>query len=457
MSPDANDAGALASGALRHGLDRLAGMLRKLASPGWAMLEYGWYPLLLFIATPYFLQVLGTERYGHWMMLTAAVGFGSVLYAGTGAATVKEVSAGIGRGDGNHARRTVGSSLAIALIGGSALAILVLGAFWFAGDLLFEKMGDRSLLRLTGMAAAMLLWIEQLDNVFSSAIKGAEQFGRAARVEMASKTGQVLAAALAITILPALWALYAALVVVALARLYAKLRIARTMLGLGRIWPSLSDAGDILHFAKWGWLQGVGSLLFGVADRLLVGALLGASSLAYYSIASQLALQVHAVAAAGLSVIFPKISRKLERDADFSVWRVARVVMAANLAFSSVLALGLLWFGRDILVLWLGPETAAACTDLLHYLVAAYWILALNVVPYYVLLGAGRVRVVGIVSSLSGLLGVASMYLAVASGGLDAAPIGRAIYALLTTALFLAAMRSLHSKGHRVSRGTLAP
>lgn len=432
-------------------------MLRKLASPGWAMLEYGWYPLLLFIATPYFLQVLGTERYGHWMMLTAAVGFGSVLYAGTGAATVKEISAGIGRGDGGHARRTVGSSLAVALIGGSALAILVLGVFCFAGGLLFEKMGDRSLLRLTGVAAAMLLWIEQLDNVFSSAIKGAEQFGRAARVEMASKTAQVLAAALAITILPALWALYAALVVVALARLYAKLRIARAMLALDRIRPSLADTQDILHFAKWGWLQGVGSMLFGVADRLLVGALLGASSLAFYSIASQLALQVHAMAAAGLSVIFPKISRRLERDADFSIWRMARMVMAANFAFSSALALGLLWLGRDILVLWLGPETAAACTDLLHYLVAAYWILALNVVPYYVLLGSGRIRAVGIITSLSGVVAVAAMYFAVIGGGLDAAPIGRGVYALLTTALLLAAMRGLHPKVHRAKPGTLAP
>ena len=48
-----------------------------------------------------------------------------------------------------------------------------------------------------------------------------------------------------------------------------------------------------------------------MASRMLVGSLLGASSLTYYSIAAQLAMQVHAASAAGLSVIFPKISRKL--------------------------------------------------------------------------------------------------------------------------------------------------
>jgi hypothetical protein len=46
-------------------------MLNKLVSPAWTMLEYSWYSLLLFIVTPWFLHQLGTERYGHWMLLMA--------------------------------------------------------------------------------------------------------------------------------------------------------------------------------------------------------------------------------------------------------------------------------------------------------------------------------------------------------------------------------------------------
>lgn len=410
-------------------------MLRKFASPAWAMLEYGWYPLLLFIATPWFLYRLGTEQYGHWMLLTAAVGFGGVLNAGTGAATIKAVSVGIGRAASDDTQRTVRASLAIAMIGGGALALVVFSVFWFAGDILLSRMGDSALVRLTGMAAAVLLWLEQLDNVFSSAMKGAERFGRIATVEVMSKSVQVLAAALVLLLWPDLSALYISLLAVAVLRLLAKAIVAKRLLGLVDFRPSLAGTAEILHFAKWGWLQGVGGLLFGVADRMVVGSLLGAASLAYYSIASQLAMQVHAVTAAGLSVIFPKVSRKLEVGGQFSLWRVAKLTAAGNLILSSSLALVLILFGPMILRAWIGIDSAGPTAEILPWLVVAYSVLALNVVPYYILLGMGRIRFVGLTVLAAGAIAVIAMYIAIAALGLPGAPAGRGVYAILSLAL----------------------
>lgn len=410
-------------------------MLRKLASPAWAMLEYGWYPLLLFIATPWFLHRLGTEQYGHWMLLTATVGFGGVLNTGTGAATIKAVSAGIGRAAGGDVERTIRASLAIAMLGGSAMALLVFSVFWFAGGTLLARMGDPSLIQLTGVAAALLLGLEQLDNVFSSAMKGAEQFGQAARIEITAKTTQILAGALVMLWWPELWALYAALLVIALLRLLAKMAIAMQLFELSSLRPSLAGTAEILHFAKWGWLQGAGGVLFSVADRMLVGSLLGAASLAYYSIASQLAMQIHAVAAAGVSVIFPKVSRKLEAGSQFSLWRVTKLTMAGNLLLSSSIAFVLVLFGPMILRLWLGAGTADPTIQILPWLVLAYWVLALNVVPYYLLLGMGCIRFVGLTVLASGVAAVISMYFAISGLGLIGAPAGRAVYAILSLAL----------------------
>jgi O-antigen/teichoic acid export membrane protein len=399
------------------------------------MLEYGWYPLLLFIATPWFLHRLGTAQYGIWMLLTATVGFGGVLNTGTGAATIKAVSAGIGRATNSDIERAVRTSLAIALLGGGALALVVFCVFWFGGDVLLGRMGNPALIQLTGVAAALLIWVEQLDNVFSSAMKGAEQFGQAARVEIASKTTQILAAALVLMPWPGLWALYSALLVVALLRLLAKTIIARQLLGLTDLRPSLAGTGEILHFAKWGWLQGLGGVLFGVADRMLVGSMLGATSLAYYSIASQLAMQVHSITAAGLSVIFPKVSRKLEDGGLFSLWRVTKLTMAGNLLLSSFLALTLVLLGPMLIRIWIGPDSAGPTMHILPWLVAAYWVLALNVVPYYILLGMGRIRFVGLTVLASGAIAVIAMYMTISRVGLIGAPVGRGIYAVLSLAL----------------------
>ncbi len=424
-------------------------MLKRLASPLWAVLEYGWYPLLVFIATPYLLHTLGPEKYGHWMLLTATVGFGAVLNVGTGAATIKYVSAGRGRTDGGDIERTVSSSLAIALVGGGLLAALIFVVFWFAGGIFFEKMGDQSLVRLTGVAAALLVWIEQIDNVFASALKGAEQFGRAARIEMVSKTAQIFAAVLAVAVWGSMTALYAALVLVAIARLIAKSWMARQSLALSSLRPAFANVGEILHFAKWGWLQGVGGLLFGVADRLLVGSFLGATSLAHYSVASQLAQQIHALSAAGLSVLFPKVSRKLEGDASFSLLRITKLTMAGNLLASSVLALGLLIFGRKILSLWLGQAEAEASAEILWYLTIAYWILAANIVPHFILLGLGRMRFIAVSNFAAGITLLIVVYVLLPFHGLTGIGLARIAYGIVSLINFVPLFWHLRAENYR--------
>lgn len=418
-------------------------MLKHLRNPLWAMLEYGWYPMLLFIATPWFLHKLGTQQYGHWMLLSATVNFGGILNSGTGAATIKSVSANIGRSADSLVEQTVKRSLAIAILGGGGLAFLVFLIFWFAGPLFLERMGIPSLVRMTGAVAAILLWIEQIDNVFSSSLKGAEHFGLAARIEIASKTAQILAASIALVVYPNLYGLYSALFVVSLLRLIAKTLFAKKQLKLINLTPTFSGSSELLHFAKWGWLQGVGGTLFSVADRMLVGSLLGASSLTYYSIASQLTMQIHAASAAGLSVIFPKVSRKLESQGDFSLGRLAVLTMVANLAMSTVLATGLIIAGPFLLRAWIGESSAAHVDTILPWLTIAYWLLAINVVPYYLLLGMGRMRFVGITVLFAGLFSVTCMYYSSTQFGLIGTPAGRCAYAIVSLALLVPLMQHL--------------
>jgi O-antigen/teichoic acid export membrane protein len=409
-------------------------MLKRLVSPVWAVLEYGWYPLVLFTTTPWFLDRLGAEQYGYWMLLTATVGFGGALNAGTGTATIKAVSAGIGRGEDTEAR--VRASLGIAMLGGGALSLLVLAVYWFGGGNLLGQIGsNESLLRLTAVAAAILLWLEQVDNVASSAMKGAECFGHAARVEIVGKTVQISLAMLATWYSPTPGALYLALIVGAVLRLAAKLKTARYLLSIRRLMPSLHGAKDILHFARWGWLQGIGGVLFGVADRLVVGSMLGATSLAYYAIASQLAMQVHAISAAGLSVIFPLVSRKLEGREHVRMWPLARLTIFGNLVLSTVLATALLLLAPLILEPWVGAEAAAVVRRLLPWLAGAYWLLALNVAPFYILLGMGRIRFAGISVLAAGAIGTIALWPAISHFGLIGAPAGRGAYAAVSLVL----------------------
>ena len=371
------------------------------------------------------------------MLLTATLGFGTVLNTGTGAATIKQISASSGHTAKENIGKVMGASLAIGLVGGGLLAALILLIFGVAGQTLFAKMGDPTLVLLTGCIAALLTWIEQIDNVFSSALKGAEKFGYAARIEMASKTVQIFASVVAVSLWNELDALYVALVFVAIVRLWAKAWIVRKLLGLSSMRPRFANLSSVLHYAKWGWLQGVGGLFFGVADRMLVGGLLGSASLAHYSIATQLAMQIHALSAAGFSVIFPKVSRKLEGDANFSLREITMLTTAGNVLASTILALGLLVFGEQILIFWLGVNEAEACREVLWYLTIAYWLLALNVTPHFILLAVSRQRFVALSNTFAGIFSLALMYILIRQEGMVGVGLARIAYGIIILVNYL--------------------
>ena len=82
----------------------------------WGMAEYFAYPLMMFIATPFFLAQLGAQQYGQWMLILAFTGFGGIAGLGMGTAAIKEVSAHRGRGDMPGAILSVRACLGVTLV-----------------------------------------------------------------------------------------------------------------------------------------------------------------------------------------------------------------------------------------------------------------------------------------------------------------------------------------------------
>ena len=424
-------------------------MIRKFTGSIWALLEYLCYPLIVFISTPYLLHTLGVENYGYWMLLNAVVSLGAFLNIGTGAATIKLISAGIGRQSAGDITRILNSSFSVALFGGGFLAIMISVVFSLAGGGLFEKMGDQTLLLITGLTAALLAWIEQLDNVFASALKGSEKFGFAAKIEIISKILQIVLAILVITFTGSMLAFYFSFVFIAVCRLFVKHLVVVRFFNIAKLKPSFNGVIETLSYARWGWLQGIGSLLFGVADRLLIGSIMGATALSYYSVATQLAQQIHALSSAGLSVIFPMLSRKIEEVSNFSIHNVAKLAIIGNFLVSSALAIGLLIFGHDILLVWLGLSVANASSEILFYLTIGYWLLAINVAPHFILLAIGRMKFVALSNIVAGTVSFIAMFVLIGYNELVGVGIARVLYGVIILVNFLSLFEYLKKKNEK--------
>ena len=409
-------------------------MLKKLTNPIWSIFEYGSYPLMLLVATPWFLRQLGPAQYGFWMLLNAVIGFGGALNTGTGAATIKEIASRRGNNSTGTASDAVRVSLTFALLGGALLAFIVAVFFGAFGTKIFAKMNDPASVMLTGYAACFFIILEQIDNVFSSVVKGSERFDIAARTEVACKLLQVLIAAITLIKFPTLFALFVSLGMTGIIRTTIKAMVVRRYVGLTDFRPSLNDAAGLFSFAKWGWIQGGGGILFSVADRLIIAALLGATSLSYYSIASQVAMQVHAVSAAGLSVIFPVTARKLASNHAYSIRQILKISLTANALLTSGLAIFVLLFCRFGLPIWLPSAQAAAVAEVLPLLTLAYWILGLNVTTHFLLLSLGEIKAIALYNLAAGIIFVSVLPLGVALTGLTGIAVARSFYGLVISA-----------------------
>jgi len=156
--------------------------------------------------------------------------------------------------------------------------------------------------------------------------------------------------------------------------------------------------------------------------------MLGTSTLGAYSVCLQLAQCIHAVQAAGFSVLFPAISRRTQATSRGNLLMEARRLILLNVAISFVLAAPVIVFGDAILAFWMGNSFVAQGSMVLRLLACAFFVMSLNVAIHYILLGAGDIKFVSFTNILGGAMSLLTTVTLVPVAGVNAAALGRFIY-----------------------------
>jgi O-antigen/teichoic acid export membrane protein len=296
------------------------------------------------------------------------------------------------------------------------------------GDKVFAAMGShKEVVLITTFAAGMIV-VQQCDGVFAGVLRGMEQFNISARIEMSVKLSMVLGALIAAILTKDVLAVFATTFVVSLIGMVVKGWMASRRLEQGFLWPKWSrpEMKTAMNFGGWIWMQGLGSLIFSTADRLLVGSILGASQLAYYSIALQLAQQVQTVPAAGAQVLFPRIARATELGENPFRFAVNASLLVA--AIAGLLALGLLIFGDWLLLHWIGPERAQHVGAIMPWVLFAFVLVGMPSGAHFVLMGRGYVKFLAILGLVAGLLSLGIAAISLPYMGITGAALGKIVY-----------------------------
>lgn len=295
-----------------------------------------------------------------------------------------------------RARKVLSTALlSTALLGGLLVPLMFAAADWL-GRVAFSAMAAPAEVAGVLRLSSLLLLLEALDSLVVAALRGAGRERTIALSDLLLRSAHALAVGSAVLFDRSAEALLGVMLLTAGARAALRLVLARQALGIvGCRWPTICfrELAALFEFGRWQWLKQSGAALYGVADRLLFGGLFGSVQLAHYSLCVQLAQIVFIVPAALLQPSLGRIARATE--AGTRLPRLGKQMMLMQLAVLGI-ALLVLAGGPWVLLLLMGASDIDG--RMLALAVLASTLMALQVAPNFILLGAGENRRVGLIA-----------------------------------------------------------
>jgi O-antigen/teichoic acid export membrane protein len=392
---------------------------------------------------------MGAAQFGVWVLATSAVNGGNALSTGFSDAAIKYVAMYRGRGDAPGVARVVRGMLSINLALGAVIAI----AFWVLAPLAASRIAHidptmRYACQLSLQVGSLLLVVRSIDDVFAGTLRAFEHYGPPVRISIYSRLASLIAAIVLVArglgVVEVMLATLCISAVAAVAQGWA----VRVAAGKITLLPSLhrETLTMIAGFGCFSWLQALSAVIFGQADRLVIGVLLGAPAVASYALCDQAAQTIHGTVAAGFHVLFPHLSARLESESLTEVRHTLATAFKSNAGLAVLLGVPIIVFSRPILALWVGHDFAQQAWPMFSILAVSSTLLAMNVTAHYGLLAAGRVRLVTSVNLAAGAAMLLVMILLTPHFGTVGTASGWLIPGPLTCLLYIPLYRMFRKK-----------
>jgi len=344
--------------------------------------------VLAVFAIPRIASALGTERFGILTLAWTVIGYANFLHLGLGRAVARDTAeAG---GGGEALRPTVWTAMLMTLMAGVAGG----AALFLFAPALVAMLDVPPALAAEATTAMRVLACAVPFTVSTPVLIGVLEARR--RFDLVN--GVVVPSALVTYLGPVV----AVTLTTGLVPLVAVLAAARTAAWAGYLALCLHEAPELrarpvfhravarplLHYGGWTTVSAAVSPLLVYLDRFVVGAVVSATAVAYYSTAQEVVLRMGMVSGAVVGVLFPAFARvsaergRLARLLESGVDAVLLLVLPLTLLIAA--------FGGDLLRLWMGPAYGAAGEPVLAWLAVGLVVNGLAKVPSSMIQAVGR-------------------------------------------------------------------
>jgi O-antigen/teichoic acid export membrane protein len=393
-----------------------------------------------FALTPYVLHHVGDSAYGIWVLLTAFTGHYGLLDLGLRSATIRYVARHAAVDDAEELNRVVSTSfffyvgLGLAMVLVTSIVVLLFDRLFKVGPEWRET--GRILLLVVGFGTALNMPF----TLFSGVLEGLERFSLVGWVQTVSVVAR---AAVLVFLLQRGYMIVTVGVVTIIANILSALAL---MFCVFRVAPSLRIRLHNVRFATLRTLGGFGLPIFWISiaqslrfqfDSMVIGWMISAEAITYFSFGSRLALYSMDVVQMLAQLLTPMASAA---DATGEHDRQRRLFLMGN-RYSAFVALPLgamfLTAGRTIIRVWVGARYEPMGYAVMAILTVPVTIYLMQAGSPRVLFGMGRHRTLAVILMLESITNLALSIVLARRFGLLGVAWGTAIPLALTNVFFL--------------------
>jgi O-antigen/teichoic acid export membrane protein len=350
-------------------------------------------PMVVGVLTiPYIVKGLGTAQYGILSIAVMLLGYFNIFDLGLGRATVKFVAENLDPENIHKVPELIWTSLSLlvglGIIGGIIAAFFVPVTITHLLKMPAELAGDARI-SLFVLCASMPVILG--NNALRGVLEATQRFDLVNYVKVPSSVLFYLAAALAIPFGVHVGAIVVILVTIRLVSTLAYLLLCfRTIPELGKQFRiSRASLGPLATFGGWIMVTNVTGPVFGYLERFMIASLLSVSLLTFYSTPYELVSKLLIIPMSVVPSLFPYFSyHGTKRSSEVSDV-TSRTIKYLFLLLTPPSAL-FIFFARDIMHLWLGPQFADISATVLQITTVVCFVNAFAYIPYTSVQALGR-------------------------------------------------------------------
>src|SRR5579864_2801400 len=350
-------------------------------------------PMLVGVLTiPYIVRGLGTAEYGILSIATMLLGYFNIFDLGLSRATVKFVAENLDSDETHKVPELVWTSLsllvALGCIGGLIAAIFVPVSVTHIFKMPPALAGEAHI-ALFVLCASMPIMLG--NNALRGVLEATQRFDLVNAVKVPASVLFYLVAVLAIPFGVHVAGIVSLMVFIRLISTLAYLVLCfRVVPGLGaHVRFSRASLGPLAIFGGWIMVSNVTAPLFGYLERFMIASLLSVSTLTFYSAPYELVSKLLIFPMAIVPSLFPYFSYHGSKKTSEVSEVTSRTLKYLLLLLTPPAAI-FVFFARDIMSLWLGPEFAVHSTVVLQLITLGFFLNAFAFVPFTSVQALGR-------------------------------------------------------------------